>query len=137
MNVLSVSLKEGSNCVEVLPGADGVAVVIGGNVNRTDDRVVCPDPDMTWQDAAEGVGNGDTRLSPFDLELVEDQSPTAADFFWALEIEDEKSRGLFDAVAYSVDEAEADSRLLSEAVKFPDERRKKGAPHRRRHSDAA
>ena len=142
MSVLNVTLREGCNSVEVLPYGDGTAVVLGGNVHHVNDRVLCPDQEMTWQDAAEPKEGGDTHVSPFDLQLVEDPGLSVlasfgcsiADISEAMEdMEDDGARLPFMAADLAVDDSAAYARLLSQAIRAPELKSKKSL--RRRSTD--
>jgi len=67
----SIRLTEGSMWVDLEPQIDSKARVVAGNVHQEGDIVACP-AGLSWSEAAEAADGGDTRVSPFDLELVGD-----------------------------------------------------------------
>jgi len=70
-NLKMIRLTEGSMWVDLEPRMDSKARVVAGNVHQEGDAVARP-AGMSWSEAAETGHGSDTRVSPFDLELVAD-----------------------------------------------------------------
>jgi len=66
-----VKLVEGTSWVEVEPLVGTIATVVDGNVHRPND-LVCRPETIGWDEAVAPKANGDTMLSPFDLETLYD-----------------------------------------------------------------
>ena len=146
MELPTVTLRERLNTVKLQPSEDGTAVVVGGNVHYLKDRVSCPVAGMSWKEAAEEeVADGDTIMSPFDLQLEED---AITGFVLAnfnddsdpLDVEFPRSQsGSVEDDLYPED-ADAYVRMVSGAINRPQariHRRKKDSRSRRRRTDTA
>ena len=143
MSADTVTLREGHNSVTLLPSsANGLAEVVGGNVHFAEDIVSCPVEGLSWIEAAkEEEIDGDTHISPFDLQVEEDgiTGYLLTQFEDSDPLDVQFPRSEREAVD---DEFELmnreDVRILSELINRPKERNHRSAKEsrfRRRHSD--
>jgi len=142
MTTRTMTLKDGPAVCHLCPLEDEEgfdrARIVGGTFGRRGD-ILLKASDVTWEEATEELAPGQTALSPFDLELVQDVV-TKLSYLpeGGLEALYELSEEAQVAWETPVDDAayrEAVARLLSQLTELPE--RKVDAGIRRRKVDAA